>query len=178
MGARSSVSPSISIPKLSSHSPSRPGRASFSTPRAGLTSGLSSSLPSTSPVSGLRMSFQRSTGTLSCAKPGCTTTVQPLRLELGHLVGPEVAKVVFLRQRPHAAQMRALLLAAPLEGGVCQRHKAHVPHRVHGVGLGHQVALQAHQRAAGVEQFFKLRRAAVEDGAGGGVSQRSPAGVR
>ena len=158
MGARSSVWPSISMPRLSSQAPSRAGSCSFSTPRPGLTKGLSSSLPSTSPVSGLTTSFQRCTGTLSCAKPGLHHHRPALGLQLRHLVGPEVAKEFFLRQRPHRAQGR-VFAAAPLEGLRVQRHKTHVPHQVHGVGLGGQVALHAHHGAAGVKQLLHRRRA-------------------
>ena len=77
MGARSSVCPSISMPRLSSQAPSRSGSMSFCTGRSRGASGPSTSLPSNSPVSGAISSFQRCTGRLSCAKPGCTTTLQP-----------------------------------------------------------------------------------------------------
>ena len=76
-GARSRVSPSISMPSVSSHAPSRSGNCSFCTGRSRAASGPSTSLPSISPVSGAMCSFQRCTGTLSCAKPGHTTTLQP-----------------------------------------------------------------------------------------------------
>lgn len=76
-GAKSSVSPSTSMPRLSSQAPSRSGRCSFCTGRSRGPSGPARSLPSSSPVSGSRRSVQRCTGTLSCAKPGSTDTAQP-----------------------------------------------------------------------------------------------------
>ena len=83
MGARSSVSPSISMPRLNSQAPSRSGSCSFCTGRSRAASGPSTSLPSSSPVSGAISSFQRCTGTLSCANPGCTTTLQPSARSFG-----------------------------------------------------------------------------------------------
>ena len=77
IGARSSVSPSISMPRLSSQAPSRSGSCSFCTVRGRSPSGPSTSLPTKPPVSGEMSSRQRCTGTLSWAKPGCTTTLQP-----------------------------------------------------------------------------------------------------
>ena len=76
-GARSSVSPSTSMPRLSMNEPSRGGwRSAPSVGRRG-PSGSTSSRPCSAPVAGSITSRQRSTATLWWAKPGCTTMRQP-----------------------------------------------------------------------------------------------------
>ena len=79
-GARSSVSPSTSTPRLSMNEPSRGGwRSAVSgcTRGPGGWMGSISSRPCSSPVARSMTSRQRSTVTLWWAKPGCTTMDQP-----------------------------------------------------------------------------------------------------
>ena len=82
-GARSSDWPSTSMPKLSSHEPSRLGcvRAVMLAVRG--PSGATSSRPVSWPVAGSITKRQRSTATLWCANPGRTTTAQPWACSLG-----------------------------------------------------------------------------------------------
>ena len=82
--------------------------------------------------------------------------------QLWNLLGPEVAKVRLLRQRPHGAQCGGGCAVAPLQRVGVHRDQAQVPHAVHGVGLGSQVALHAQHRAAGVKQLLYGGWAGVE----------------
>ena len=69
-GARSSVSPSTSTPRLMRHEPWSCAPRSRASGCSGVPSASSVRLPSS-------CSFQRCTGRLKCAKPGSTTSCQP-----------------------------------------------------------------------------------------------------
>ncbi|MNV22672.1 hypothetical protein D3C71_1136570 [compost metagenome] len=107
-------------------------------------------------------------------KAGLHHHAPALGAQLGNLLGPEVTKVRLLRQRPHGAQRGGCGAVAPLQLVRIDGDQAQIPHAVHGVGLGAQVALHAHNRAAGVEQVLHGARARVEDGGGG---RRLPVGA-
>ena len=91
-GARSSVWPCISTPRLNSQDPWRRDRPSALTGGGGGTRSPANSWPTTSPVAGLNTRRQACTGTLRCAKPGRTSTTQPAARKRGTWSAQKSAK--------------------------------------------------------------------------------------
>ena len=118
------------------------------------------------PGVGGNQQFPAQHGNAFMRKTGLHHHAPALGLQTRYLIGPEISEKRFLRQRPQRSQAGGRVAVAPLQRPGVHRQQAQVPHQVHGVGLGRQVALHAHHGAARVVQVLQRGGARIEDGGG------------